>query len=288
MAGVREIRGRINSVKSTQQITKAMKMVSAAKLRRAQSGIDSMQLFARRCREIMARIPPADMAEPLLQPRETVNRVCYVLFVGNRGLCGSYNQAVVRHAQALVDSEEHEAFVIVVGRWGQDVIRDSGLPVKTTFAEFGDVPAMEDAVHLAEYLKKLYLDGEADQVQLVYQHYRSALQQTPVDLQLLPARHEEAEGEERTPYIFEPSAQAVLHSTAELYVKSVVFSVLQEAKVGEQAARMTAMTAATDATAELIDELSLELNRARQAAITTEISEIVGGANALRQGTDRA
>lgn len=281
MANIREIRARIKSVKSTQQITKAMKMVSAAKLRRAQSGADGMRLFADRAREIMARLSCDGVDEPLLTPRQEVRNVCYVVFVGNRGLCGTYNHALVRYLKELLAAQTHTAAVIVVGRWGTDVLEAEGIGVKAWFTDYGDVPRMEDAAHLADYLKKLYLSGEADEIYLVYQQYRSALQQTPVSVPFLPARPEDGGGENGE-YIFEPSPQAVLHSAVELYVSAAVFAALREARVGEQAARMTAMTAATDATAELIDRLSLELNRARQAAITTEISEIVGGTNALK------
>ncbi|MBE6989989.1 MAG: ATP synthase F1 subunit gamma [Ruminococcaceae bacterium] len=282
---MREIRARIKSVKSTQQITKAMKMVSVAKLRRAQSGTGSMRLFAERCRAVMAQLPAEAVQEPLLTPRHPAENICYVLFVGNRGLCGPYNQAVLRFLQELLAAEERCAHVVVVGRWGRDVMEAEDLPVCETFAGFGDVPSMEDARQLAGWLKERYLSGAADEVHLVYQHYQSALQQTPVSLQLLPARAEQdGTGAEEGPYLFEPSAEEVLRSVVELYVGSAVFSALQDARVAEQAARMTAMTAATDATEELIGRLSLELNRARQAAITTEISEIVGGANALKNG----
>jgi len=280
---MREIRSRIKSVKSTQQITKAMKMVSVAKLRRVQKGSEGMQLFAGQCREILGCLLSAHAEHPLLTPRQEVKAVTYVLLVGNRGLCGSYNTALVRYMQELLTEEERSASVIVVGRWGRDVLAASGLPIRETFPGVGDLPSAEDAAALAEHLKKLYLSGEADEVYLVCQQYVSALQQTPVSRRLLPARVPEelshAEGE----YIFHPSQEAVLDSAVQLFVSSEVFAALQEARTGEQAARMTAMTAATDATEELIGRLNLELNRARQAAITTEISEIVGGANALKK-----
>ena len=283
MANIREIRARIKSVKSTQQITKAMKMVSAAKLRRAQSGSHGVSLFAERLRDVLFHLPHDAMDEPLLTPRPETRSVCYVAFVGNRGLCGTYNHTLVRYLKELLARAEQPAFVIVVGRWGSDVIEADGIAVKARFDDFGDLPRMEDAAHLTDYLKKLYLDGEADEIYLVYQQYISVLQQTPVSRLFLPLRPEEGEaaGDD---YLFEPSPEAVLHSAVALYVDAAVYAVLREARIGEQAARMTAMTAATDSTAELIDRLGLELNRARQAAITTEISEIVGGTNALKSG----
>ena len=283
MANIREIRARIKSVKSTQQITKAMKMVSAAKLRRAQSGSEGMTLFAERTRNVIAQLSSGGTDEPLLTPRPSVKRVCYVVFVGNRGLCGTYNHALIRYWKDLLSAGEIPAFTVVVGRWGTDVMEAEGANVRRRFDSFGDMPLLEDANLLAEYLKELYLSGEADEIYLVYQSYISALQQSPASVPFLPARAENCE-ERHEDYIFEPSPEAVLHSAVELYIRSEVFSVLREARIGEQAARMTAMTAATDSTAELIERLSLELNRARQAAITTEISEIVGGTNALRSG----
>ena len=279
---MREIRSRIKSVKSTQQITKAMKMVSVAKLRRVQKGTEGMKLFSGQCREILGYLLSGHTDHPLLTPRQEVKRVVYVLFVGNRGLCGNYNTALVRYMQELLEKTDISASVTVVGRWGRDVLASAGLPIRETFSEPGDLPVMEDAVALAEHLKKLYLGGEADEVYLVYQRYVSALHQEPVSTRLLPAAppHEIPSGE--LTYLFEPSKEAVLDSAVQLFVNSEVFSTLQEARAGEQAARMTAMTAATDATEELIGRLDLDLNRARQAAITTEISEIVGGANALK------
>jgi len=263
-------------------------MVSVAKLRRAQSGAEGMQLFADRCRSVLAHLLSGHAEHPFLTPRQEVRKVCYVLFVGNRGLCGTYNQAVVRFLAEHLQGEERPASVIVVGRWGRDVMETAGLPVRTTFSDFGDTPAMEDAVAVAEYLKKLYLEEEADEIYLVYQQYHTALQQIPAMMRLLPAEPAADPPAGEMEYIYEPSREAVLDSAVQLYVNCTVFAVLQEARMGEQAARMTAMTAATDATAELIDQLSLDLNRARQAAITTEISEIVGGANALKNKNDQS
>ena len=285
---MREIRSRIKSVKSTQQITKAMNMVSVAKLRRAQKGTEGMQVFSRECREVLGYLLSGHTDHPFLTPRPEIRHSTYVLFVGNRGLCGNYNTALVRYMQELLEGAERPASVIVVGRWGRDVLAASGLPIRATYADFGDTPAMEDAVALAELLKRMYLDGETDQVYLVYQHFETALVQTPASLRLLPSEPAGDPPAGETEYLFEPSKEAVLDSAVQLFINSTVFSVLQEARAGEQAARMTAMTAATDATADLIDQLSLDLNRARQAAITTEISEIVGGANALKNKDDHS
>ncbi len=284
MANMREIRARITSVRNTQQITKAMKMVAAAKLRRVESNMDDIRTFAEHSQTILDELLAGEneYSNRFLIPHKEVRRVCYVLFVGNRGLCGVYNHAILRYAQELLDKETREAFVVVCGHWGKDVIAQTGLPVSETFAELSDTPTMQDALPVSEYLKRLYLSGEADEIHLIYQHYQSVLQQMPCVTQLLPAAPK-AKRETANDYIFEPDAAMILENIMQLYINNTVLSAMLEAKVGEQAARMTAMSAATDATTELIGDLSLKMNRARQAAITTEIAEIVGGANALKK-----
>ena len=284
MANMRAIRSRIKSVQNTQQITKTMKMVAAANLRRTQTGMSAMRTFAAETQQLMDALLAggAQYPNPLLERREDVKNVCYVLFVGNRGLCGMYNHANVRFLQQLCREETRPCSVVVYGRWGRDVIAQSGLNVTETFQEVSDTPTMNDALQLADYLKRMYLSGEADEIHLIYQHFRSVLSQNPTDLQLLPAAPE-AKGESPHDYIFEPDEATILENVLQLYVNNTVLSVLLEAKTGEHAARMTAMSTATDSTRELIAALQLHLNRARQAAITTEISEIVGGANALKK-----
>ena len=284
MANMRAIRSRIKSVQNTQQITKTMKMVAAANLRRTQTGMSAMRTFAEQTQQLMDALLAggAQYPNPLLERREDVKNVCYVLFVGNRGLCGMYNHANVRFLQQLCREETRPCSVVVYGRWGRDVIAQSGLNVTETFQEVSDTPTMNDALQLAGYLKRMYLTGKADEIHLVYQHFKSVLSQNPTDLQLLPAAPE-AKGESMHDYIFEPDETTILENVLQLYVNNTVLSVLLEAKTGEHAARMTAMSTATDSTRELIAALQLHLNRARQAAITTEISEIVGGANALKK-----
>ena len=284
MANMRAIRSRIKSVQNTQQITKTMKMVAAANLRRTQTGMSAMRTFAEQTQQLMDALLAggAQYPNPLLERREDVKNVCYVLFVGNRGLCGMYNHANVRFLQQLCRKESRPCSVVVYGRWGRDVIAQSGLNVIETFQEVSDTPTMNDALQLADYLKSMYLTGKADEIHLVYQHFKSVLSQNPTDLQLLPAAPE-AKGESPHEYIFEPDEATILENVLQLYVNNTVYSVLLEAKTGEHAARMTAMSTATDSTRELIAALQLHLNRARQAAITTEISEIVGGANALKK-----
>lgn len=286
MANMRAIRTRIKSVKNTQQITKAMKMVAVSKLRRTQAGMQAMRPFAEKSQEVLDTLLASGSGNEnrFIAPRKTVSKVCYVLFVGNRGLCGMYNNAVLRFMEEIANAEQRPFEVVVCGRWGKDVIAKSGLPVVKTFTGLSDTPTANEALELAEFLKQKYLNGEADEIHIVYQHYRSALSQEPVAHRLLPAAPEsESEAVSKKQFIFAPDAQSVLESVMQLYINNRVLSIMLEAKCGEHSARMTAMTSATDSTKTLIDQLGLSLNRARQAAITTEISEIVGGASALKR-----
>lgn len=283
MANMRAIRGRIKSIEQTRQITKSMKMVAAAKRRRTQLSVGNLRSFSDKSRfilsHLMGNVTGSD--NPFLTPRAEIKRRCYVLFVGNRGLCGVYNSALLHYAEQETAADGGESFAVVCGRWGKDSIKASGLDVRRSFDEISDTPSAQDSRELTEYLKELYLSGEADEIVLVYQQFRSVLSQAPGRLTLLPVpRLEEGGGRD---YIFEPDEKTVLDALVELYISNTVYSVLLEAKTGEHSARMTAMTAATDNTEELISSLTLELNHARQSAITTEISEIVGGSAMLQQ-----
>lgn len=264
MTNLHKIRARIRSVNSTQQITRTMKMIAVSKLRKTQTSLAGVRLFADKSQAVLNALLAGDASfeHPYLTPRRHVGRVCYVVFWGNRGLCGAYNQLLLRHL---------------------DVLAGTDLPVRQIFSELSDTPTMAEALEIAEALKNLYRTGEADEIHLIYQHFDSVLHQTPVRRQLLPAAPEADAPAANNNYLFVPDAQTVLDNVLELYLNNTVYAVMLEARVGEHAARMTAMTAATDSTAELIEDLNLEFNRARQAAITTEISEIVGGSAALKK-----
>ena len=273
MANLRAIRMRIKSVESTRQITKSMKMVAAAKLRKTQQAFGRLGDFAEKSREILRAMSAAG-ENPLLKPHEKNERVCYVLIVGNRGLCGTYNHGLLRYFEQLRGQEKRETLLYTVGRWGKDLIGKTD-----GHFEISDTPTGEEARAMTERLKELYRSGEADEIVLVYQQFKSVLQQNPGSRTLLPLTLPEGGNESQV--IYEPDAETVLDRLTELTLETQVHAALLEARTGEHAARMTAMTAAADNTEELIGELTLELNHARQAAITTEISEIVGGAAAL-------
>ena len=289
MANMRAIRNRIKSVEGTRQITKSMKLVSGAKLRRVQSARGSLSVYSEKCgamlRELLAQ---SDVVEsPFL--KEGTGRPVYVVFVGNRGLCGSYNQNVLHYLETdlkidptLADLDpENDPMLVVVGSWGRDLIASTHMDVLRTFDSFKDVPTSDEAAELADYLRELFLSGQAREIAFVYQHYQSALRQVPTHMDFLPVRAE-IKTSIQSDVIYEPDCQSLIGHLIDMYIQSTVYSIMLEARVGEHTARMMAMTAATDNTEELIAKLTQDLNHARQAAITTEISEIVGGAAALR------
>lgn len=287
MANMRAIRTRIKSVKNTEQITKAMKMVAVSKLRRTQSGMQAMRPFSEKSQEVMDTLLSSSSVPEnrFIKPHKEMKKVCYVLFLGNRGLCGAYNSSILHYANSVIKQSGKDYGLVVCGRWGKDVLANSSLKVVKTFSELSDTPNIDEALEVADYLKRLYTSGEYDEVHLIYQHYVTALRQDPMNVQYLPAVPEKSEhkkGPGRI-FIFEPDTDSVLESVMQLYLNNKIMSVLLDSKCGEHSARMTAMTAASDSTKTLIAQLDLKLNRARQAAITTEITEIVGGAAALKK-----
>ena len=280
MANLRAIRSRIKSVQNTQQITKSMKMVAAAKLRRTQTAFSALRSFADKSGEILSQVGAGASENPYLNAHAQRDRVCYVLIVGNRGLCGTYNTALLRYLEDRQKKDGREAFLVVAGRWGKDMIPTVGIPIRRSF-EISDTPSSAEARELTDYLRQLYRGGEADEIVLVFEQFKSVLSQTPGCKTLLPLTPPEGGVIDSSNMIFEPDRDALLDALVEMYLDNSVHAALLEARTGEHSARMTAMTSASDNTEELIGELTLELNHARQAAITTEISEIVGGASAL-------
>lgn len=311
MANLRAIRTRIKSVENTRQITKSMKMVAASKLRKTQAAFAALRAYADRSGEILKELtadwpgkndpegadgaPAGAGREPdggaltgadiWIVPHAQIRTVCYVLMVGNRGLCGTYNQALLRYCENLINTSDKQNYVISCGRWGKDLIASAGITVRETF-EISDTPMRGEALELADRLKTLYREKIIDEIVVVYQHYRTVLSQEPTHMTLLPIAEKRQDSPATPPakedVIFEPDRESLLTALLDMYIGNTVHALLLEARCGEHSARMTAMTAAADNTEELINELTLELNHARQAAITTEISEIAGGAEALR------
>ena len=281
MAGAQDIRRRIRSVRNMQQITKAMKMVSAAKLRKAQLKLNAARPYASQLQGVLERLSQVQVDEvhPLLKKRP-VQKVVYVLITSDRGLCGGYNANLIRKVSGMITEAQQEVKLVTVGRKGRDFFRRGKVEFLAEYTGFGDEPSYNQAKEVAQEVIRLYEEGEADEVYLLYTEFVTAMTQRPTQIKLLPV--EQPEGKQGRQYIFEPSAEEILNSLLPKYVETQIYRTILEGKASEQGARMTAMSSATDNAKDMIDRLSLAMNRARQAAITTEISEIVSGAAALQ------
>jgi F-type H+-transporting ATPase subunit gamma len=290
MATLRDIRRRIRSVQSTQKITRAMKLVAAAKLRRAQERILAARPYANKMSELLANlVSGADTGHPLLEQREGPRRQI-VIITADRGLAGAFNSNILRRAVEFIrESNTTEVTLVVVGRKARDFFRRRPYSIKRDMLGFWDRLAYSHATELADYFMQQYLDGEVDEVHLLYNEFRSVALQRPVRQQLLPIpKTVESEGDAAAPvdYIYEPGPEAILNDLLPRHVRMQVFRALMESLAGEYGARMTAMEAATKNAKEMIDILSIQYNKARQEKITKELLDIVGGAEALKQGAE--
>ncbi|MDZ7373913.1 MAG: ATP synthase F1 subunit gamma [candidate division KSB1 bacterium] len=285
MASLRDIRRRILSVRSTQQITKAMKMVAAAKLRRAQERLMAARPYSYRVTQILGSVcARVDRSlHPLLAEREQ-RRVGIVAVAGDRGLCGSFNTNIIRRThEEIARHGERVVGVIAVGRKVRDHFLKQSLPVLGSYAGFFSELAFPHAVAIASLIKEKFLAEELDHVYVVYNEFKSAVQQRIVVEQLLPIQPSLPEVEKHpVEYLFEPSPQEILDPLLDRYLNIRIWHILLESFAAEQGARMTAMDAATENAEEMIQNLVLHYNKARQASITKELIEIVSGAEALK------
>lgn len=287
MAGLRDIKRRIRSVKNIEQITKAMKMVAAAKLRRTQAAVVASRPYAHKLDEVLGRIVASakDKTHPLMQDRP-VKSVGIILISSDRGLSGGYNSNIIK--KAIVEGVRlapAEVSFIAVGRKGRDFLKRRGKEIQGEFTGIKDIPTFSEAQHVARLAVNMFNDGAYDEVYLVYQEFISPVQQKPTIKRMLPISYEaegQAEQQQQTEYLYEPAPEQVLEILLPKYINNLIYQALMEAKASEFGAQMAAMSSATDNAGEMIDKLTLSFNRARQAAITTEISEIVSGANALK------
>jgi F-type H+-transporting ATPase subunit gamma len=296
MASVQDLKRRIRSIRNTRKITKAMELVASARLRRAQARIEAMRPYADRMMELMigtARASSSVRSLPLLQRRESVQSVAILPLTGDRGLAGAFNAQVLRHAFALgrqLDSEGLRVRWLVSGRKGASTLRFRRLDVLQAWTGFSDRPAYADAQALAHKVAELYVEGDVDRVVVVYNRFVSPLVQQVVEQDLLPipedvleagddAEHQHLLGD----FIYEPEPEQILERLLPVYVETELYRALLESAASEQGARMTAMRNASKNAGELIDTLTLAMNRARQAEITQEILEVVAGADALTQ-----
>jgi F-type H+-transporting ATPase subunit gamma len=297
MATLQDIKRRIRSVGNTRKITKAMELVAAARLRRAEERIEQMRDYADRMQELTAgtaRAASSLRGLTLLQEREP-RRVAIVALTGDRGLAGAFNGQILRRAFAVersLRSEGREVRWLVVGRKGRSTLRFRRYQVEQAWTGFTDRPSYHDAQAVAHRLAELYTEDEIDRAVLVYNHYVSPLVQRVTEQQVLPiseevlgGRDEERERERALlgDFIYEPEPEQILERLLPVYLETEVYRALLESAASEHGARMTAMRNASKNAVELIESLTLDLNRARQAEITQEILEVVAGADALTQ-----
>ncbi|SFB03844.1 MULTISPECIES: F0F1 ATP synthase subunit gamma [unclassified Bacillus (in: firmicutes)] len=284
MASLRDIKSRITSTKKTSQITKAMEMVSASKWNRGVMNAKSFVPYMEKMQEVTAAIAlgSKNSNHPMLQSRP-VKKTGYLVITSDRGLAGAYNSNVLRQVYQTIKNRHKsndEFAVIAIGRVGRDFFAKRGMNVVLDIVGISDQPSFADIKNIASSTVGMFSDGTFDELYMFYSHYVSAIQQDVTEKKLLPLTDIAPSGK-LTSYEFEPSAEEILDVLLPQYAESLIYGALLDSKASEHAARMTAMRNATDNAKELINALSLSYNRARQAAITQEITEIVGGAAAL-------
>jgi len=294
MASVQDLQRRIRSIRNTRKITRAMELVAAAKLRRAESRIKALRPYAETMNELIAGVGRASssLRLPLLEQREDVQTVAIVPLTGDRGLAGAFNAQILRRAFALERALEAEGKVvrwIAVGKKGRSTLTFRRRELAGEYLGFTDKPAYEDAQAIAHRAAELFTSGDVDRVVLVYNTYVSALTQRVTEQDILSISPDVLETDEaeraddtlRGDFIFEPEPEEIMERLLPVYLETQVYRALLESTASEQGARMTAMRNASKNAGELIDSLTLSMNRARQAEITQEILEVVAGAEAL-------
>ena len=294
MASVQDLKRRIRSIRNTRKITRAMELVAAAKLRRAEQRIRALRPYAETMNELISGVGRAasSVRLPLLEQREEVAAVALVPLTGDRGLAGAFNAQVMRRAFALERSLQAEGKTVrwvAVGKKGRSTLTFRRRELAGSYLGFTDRPAYADAQAVAHRVAELFTSGEVDRVVLVYNTYVSALTQRvteqeilPISAELLTTDEEERRDDAlRGDFIFEPEPEEILERLLPVYLETQIYRALLESTASEQGARMTAMRSASKNAGELIDTLTLQMNRARQAEITQEILEVVAGAEAL-------
>lgn len=285
MASTKDIRRRIHVVKNIEKITSAMKMVAAAKLRKAQERAESVRPYADRMREVMGNLAASvgEIKHPLLEVREE-NSIGYVIIGADRGLAGSYNASVMHHALDDINSRDPEDVKLtLIGSKAISFFKRRSYDIKAEFDPPGSELTFSDIRGITRQMRSMFETKEVDAVYLVYARFVSAMRQDPTVVKLLPLSAPPGDPDApRADFIFEPEAKSILGALLPRYVDTQLYQALVESQASEHGARMTAMTAATKNAGEVIDTLTLQYNKARQAAITTEIMEIVSGAEALK------
>ena len=285
MANLKEIRNRISSIGSTMQITSAMKMVSAAKLKKAQDAITAMRPYSSKLTELLQNLSAtldSDAGGAYSKQRE-VSKVLLVVVTSNRGLCGGFNSSVIKETTQNIAANYQAVDVdlLTIGKKGNDILSKS-YPVIDARNDIFDNLTFDFVAEVAEKIMNLYVDGTYDKIEIIYNRFKNAATQIPQVEQFLPIKPVEGDANSSADYIFEPSKEKIVLELIPKSLKTQLYKAVRDSFAAEHGARMTAMHKATDNATELRDELLLTYNKARQAAITNEILEIVGGAEALK------
>ncbi len=283
MPNLRDVKQRIRSVKNTEQMTKAMKLVSASKLRKAQRAIQTARPYAHKMRDVMNHLVARCHKDlhPLLDHREG-NRVLLVVITADRGLCGGFNSNIVKMTQKLImENVDRDISLFIAGKKGLDFFQNRPYRIEDKYLGWTKDFEYLKAVEIGEMLAQLFIEKKTDRIYLVYNEFKSIIQQEVIREQLLPIVPEEV-GSDLTDYIFEPDEETILEDLLKRYMTTQIYRAFLESSASEHGARMTAMDAASRNAKEMIGELTLFYNRTRQAYITKELIEIVNGAEALK------
>ncbi|MDU4451119.1 MAG: ATP synthase F1 subunit gamma [Staphylococcus lugdunensis] len=287
MASLKEIDGRIKSTKKMKQITKAMNMVSSSKLRRAEKNTKQFQPYMEKMQDAITAIAGANSnsSHPMLRPRE-VHRTGYLVITSDKGLAGAYSANVLKKLVNDITSKHADASeysIVALGQIGVDFLKTRNYDIEDSLVDVPDQPSFKSIQSIAKHAIDLYTEGHIDELKIYHSHYVSVLENKPTVKQVLPLSQEDSsQGQgQMSSYEFEPDKEAILSVILPRHVESLIYGTILDAKASEHAARMTAMKNASDNATELIDDLSLEYNRARQAEITQQITEIVSGSAAL-------
>lgn len=279
----RDIKRRVKGISNIKQITKAMELVSSAKLRKARMRLEKSRPYYVTVRENIQRVlSSTTMNHPLLQSREVTNSL-YIILSSDRGLAGGYNSNIIRLAESQIRDKKDKVSLIVVGNKARDYFKRRGYEVLVDYAGISEEPEFSDARKIGKFAMELFKDRKVDEINVVFTKFLGTLSYEPKIIRLLPSEDMGKDSETKAIDIeFEPSADEVLDYLIPKYIESSIYGALIEASCSEQGARRAAMESATDNAEEIIDELKISYNRARQAAITMELSEIVTGAEALK------
>jgi len=288
MSGAREIRGKISSVQNTKKVTRALEMVSASKIRKAQEQMARSRPYARMMKRVAGHIALAtpEYCHPFMAEREPVNKVGFIVISSDRGLCGGLNtnlfKLALRHLKKWDVDGGIKADIVTIGQKGYQFFKRLGADVVAHISHLGERPQLNDIIGVVKVMMDAYRAGEIDRVYLVYNDFVNTMSQKPTVDQLLPLPAvEDPDMRAQWDYLYEPSAQEVLNDVLVRYIEIEAYQAVVENLASEHAARMVAMKSASDNATDLIDELKLVYNKARQAAITQELSEIVSGAAAV-------